>query len=1001
MLALVGLALLTPAASAQQAAPVLPPGFELRNTALGFQVGAGMAYAPDGRIFMAEKEGLISVAKADGSLPRTVVLDMRNRVNSLNDRGLLGIAVDKDFASNGYVYFVYVAELNPMRPDSDAAMTSRLSRITVSPDNKASDERVLLGAEGTKACPVPDNTLDCLPADHFWHTIGTVRVDPVDGTLWVGSGDSSPATASTMALTMRPLDERSLAGKIMHIDQRTGQGLPGHPMCPTETDLTKNCTKLYAKGFRNPFRFTLRAGKGPVVGDVGHMNEEELDLLKPGGNYGWPCYEGAIRTPGHEGQPECLALFSKEGTDDAAKPPAWRYAHGQQGGSITAGPVYTGARYPAEYRGDILVGDFSRRWIKRLDVSSTDVVTAVHDFGTEIGRPTDMQIDPNGNLAFADVYGGGVKHIAYANVAPTARASASPASGAAPLAVTLTGDTSTDPDGDALAYDWDFGDGTPHATTANPSHTYQRAGEYTARLTVADPAGNRDTATVVINVGTAPVPTIAAPTASLLYSGGTPVALKGSATDAEDGAVPGTALKWEIKLHHGTHAHTFATLSGADATFTPVTDHDADSYYEIRLVATDTDGLSASRTVTIRPQTYLFGLSSSPPGAPVSYGGRSAAAPFSQLSAVGYRGPVSAADQFVSGGRTYRFARWSDGGARSHDVTVPARASGLVAIYEEVGTQAVVISPSADTGVRSDMPAYNGGQASSLHVDGSPARMAYLRFPLSALAGKSIVRARVLMHPIDAAATTGGSFYKTLTDTWSEGSTTYDTRPAHSTTALGQFGRMKVAEWAQADLAAGSVPGTGALSLALVSANADGTLLRSREGVEKPLLVVETRPATETLTFRPSADADVSPGSPDKNFGADDVMVVDGSPTWNAYLRFPVTGLAGRPVLSAKLRMFQKDQSSNGGEISKVSSNAWTESGITWNTRPAIDGPRVGGFGAVATTSLWYEAAMAAGAVTGDGDHSFALTSPSGDGAYWASRNSTQPPELIVTVENR
>ena len=65
----------------------------------------------------------------------------------------------------------------------------------------------------------------------------------------------------------------------MHVD-RNGHGLPGHPFCPAENDLTKVCTKLYAKGLRNPFRFTLRpAPLGPVVGDVGWETWEEIDLV--------------------------------------------------------------------------------------------------------------------------------------------------------------------------------------------------------------------------------------------------------------------------------------------------------------------------------------------------------------------------------------------------------------------------------------------------------------------------------------------------------------------------------------------------------------------------------------------------------------------------------------------------------------------------------------------------------------------------------------------------
>ena len=119
-------------------------------------------------------------------------------------------------------------------------------------------------------CATPDNARDCITADFYWHTIGTVRSDPTDGTLWVGSGDSHNDPVDPM--TWRPYDENTFAGKIVHID-RNGRGLPNHPFCPSDTNLDHVCTKIYAKGFRNPFRFQLRPGKGPVVGDVGSSQQ--------------------------------------------------------------------------------------------------------------------------------------------------------------------------------------------------------------------------------------------------------------------------------------------------------------------------------------------------------------------------------------------------------------------------------------------------------------------------------------------------------------------------------------------------------------------------------------------------------------------------------------------------------------------------------------------------------------------------------------------------------
>ena len=105
--------------------------------------------------------------------------------------------------------------------------------------------------------------------------------------------------------------------------------MPGHPFCPTEIDLTKVCTKLYAKGFRNPFRFHLRPGAGPVVGDVGWELREELDVTRPGRSYGWPCYEGDdpdLGLPGHGGLRRGVRR-----RPDAHEPPSYEYARTRGG----------------------------------------------------------------------------------------------------------------------------------------------------------------------------------------------------------------------------------------------------------------------------------------------------------------------------------------------------------------------------------------------------------------------------------------------------------------------------------------------------------------------------------------------------------------------------------------------------------------------------------------------------------------------------------------------
>jgi PKD repeat protein len=650
-----------------------------------------MAWAPDGRLFVIEKPGRLKVVPAGGSTA-TTILDISSRVNSYHDRGLLGLAVDSSFASNGYVYLLYTYDVNPLTADSSSPTVSRLGRFTVSSSGAVSAETVLLGSYGSGPCQTPRNDRDCIPSDHFSHSIGTVRSAP-DGTLWVGSGDG--ASYNTVdPLAFRSYNQQSLAGKILHVD-RNGRGLPGHPFCPTNTNLTHVCTKVWAGGFRNPFRFKLRPGGGLTVGDVGWYRREEVDLISTtaGGKlFGWPCYEGTARTPGYEDRGECPPEYAKEGTAAAHVGPQHDYLH-QGDSAVLGGPTYTGVQYPAGYRDDIFFGDYAAGFVKRLNIGAQGQVTSVEDFATG-WFGVDLEPTPTGDLAYAS-FGdgstgtGSIRRIVYSpgNRSPVAVASGSPASGGAPLDVAFNGSASSDPDGDALAYDWDFGDGTAHSSQANPTHRYSADGVYTGRLTVSDGRGLSDTDTVPISVGGAgPTARIDAPADGSTYRDGQTIALRGSAADDEDGSLPASAFRWVVRLQHGDHIHPVSSFEGTTTpSFATLNDHDADSHYQVTLTVTDSDGLSDSDTITLQPETVSLTLASSPPGATVSYAGLSGTAPFTRTSAIGFRTTVSAAERFSAGGREYVFERWSDGGARQHDITVPSATTTLTASYLEVG----------------------------------------------------------------------------------------------------------------------------------------------------------------------------------------------------------------------------------------------------------------------------------------------------------------------------
>jgi glucose/arabinose dehydrogenase/PKD repeat protein len=662
-------------------AAALPSGFEEVTIASGLNFPTAVAYAPDGRIFVAEQQGRVRVINADGTLRPQPLLDISNHVNSYKDRGLIGLAVDAQFASNRFLYLSYTHEANP--GNSTGPKTARLTRVTVSPTNQVSPETVLLGSVSTVPCPPPSNTNDCIPSEFGTHSIGAVRADP-DGTIWLSSGDGAPHPPNQD--TFRAFDERSIAGKVVHVD-RNGGGLPGHPYCPSETDLTKVCTKIYAEGFRNPFRFTLRPGTGPAIGDVGWNTREEWSLVAPGANYGWPCYEGTLKTAVLADDPKCVSLYSKAGQPNGPVMPIHECSHAACSAAV-AGPVYSGTRFPGEYVGDFFITDYEVGFIRRLKLDANGDVLSVLDFADNAWGAVDLQQTPSGNLVYVN-YGVGDPNtgslveirFAGANRAPVARASATPRWGQTPLTVSFDGRTSSDPDGDDLTYAWDFGDGGT-STQARPTHVYSDGSRnYEATLTVSDPGGLESSASVTVSPGNTP-PAVSIEAPATFRAGGL-VFMQASAVDPQDGPLLSAALIWTVKLVHKEHVHRLADAIGGMASFTAQDDHDADSHYEATVTATDSRGLTASSTAVVVPETRTLNLQSSLPGVIVTYDGVPYTTPHTRETAVGLRTSVSAPDIVSRDGRLYEFASWSDGGARSHEIVVPDHDLSLAVTYQE------------------------------------------------------------------------------------------------------------------------------------------------------------------------------------------------------------------------------------------------------------------------------------------------------------------------------
>ena len=257
----------------------LPAGFSEEVVAAGLTFPTDFAFLPDGRLLVAEKHGVVRVFEGGRVLPRPFV-DLSSRVNTEGYRGLVAIKVDPAYATNGSVYLLYTRKPNgpPAGPT-----TVRLVRITADGDTASpASEKVLLGGAGTRSCRDLPVTADCISSDRD-HDGGDI-VFAKDGTLFVSTGDGGGRDDEIEPTTLGVQDVDDLAGKVLHIT-RDGEGVASNPFWNGDADA--NRSKVWAYGFRNPFRFTLRPGSEvPYVGEVGGATFEEIDVATPGANFG-------------------------------------------------------------------------------------------------------------------------------------------------------------------------------------------------------------------------------------------------------------------------------------------------------------------------------------------------------------------------------------------------------------------------------------------------------------------------------------------------------------------------------------------------------------------------------------------------------------------------------------------------------------------------------------------------------------------------------------------
>jgi hypothetical protein len=155
--------------------------------------------------------------------------------------------------------------------------------------------------------------------------------------------------------------------------------------------------------------------------------------------------------------------------------------------------------------------------------------------------------------------------------------------------------------------------------------------------------------------------------------------------------------------------------------------------------------------------------------------------------------------------------------------------------------------------------------------------------------------------------------------------------------------------------------------------------------------------AASSFTFLPIDDAYIASGSPTINYGSATTLQVDNSPIKHFLIKIDVSGLNGKQVVSAKLRLYNVDPSSKGGDFYAVSDNSWQEETVTWNSAPAALTNLLGSIGSVSIGN-WYEVDLTS-LISGDGTYSLRISSTSSDGADYSSKEGANPPQLIITVQ--